>query len=165
MIINLAPGVDLTLTPETAQHVREQIDRLLAGGDTGMPPPAPPAPVVLSEDHPMWDQASGGSTHHGTPWEAGDTLAAQTFLLQATERAKVFLDLLIDHPGRQFTVDEICENSNGAYTGARSLAGALAGLAKAQRASGRRYPFTWWEGTPSRYAMRPAVAQLLCQAR
>lgn len=162
MLINLAPGVDLTLTHDTAVHVKNQIELILQGDATVAPQAAP---VVLSDDHPLWSQASGGSAHQDAEWAAGDHLAAQAFLLQATDRARVFLDLLIDHPGRIFTADDICEHSNGTYTNVRSLAGALAGLAKAQRTSGRRYPFTWWEGTPSRYAMKPAVAEILRKVR
>ena len=39
------------------------------------------------------------------------------------------------------------------------------GLYRSHQASGRRYPFYWWEGRPTRYAMKPSVAVLFRQAR
>ena len=40
-------------------------------------------------------------------------------------------------------------------------------MSPAQTESGRRYPFYWWRGngSPTRYAMKPAVAELFRQAR
>jgi hypothetical protein len=75
------------------------------------------------------------------------------------------MDLLMDRPGQVLDVDEIVEILPDVFDGSRSIAGALNGLRLPRAASGRRYPFYWWEGNPSRYAMKPSVAEVFRQAR
>jgi hypothetical protein len=123
--------------------------------------------MSLPDDHPLWGQHDGLDGHRDEPeWNLRtDVALAETFYQPVSGKAKVFLDLLIDNPGRQLAVDELCRLSNGTFTGSRSIAGALNGLSRSQRASGRRYPFYWWAGNQARYAMKKSVAELFRFAR
>ncbi|MGN9780589.1 DUF6416 domain-containing protein [Nonomuraea sp. ZG12] len=93
------------------------------------------------------------------------TTAAQAFYQPIEDKTKIFFDLLIDHPGRQLSVDDICRLTDDVFSGSHSIAGAISGLHRSYQASGRRYPFYWWEGQPTCYAMKPGVAKLFLQAR
>jgi hypothetical protein len=120
---------------------------------------------VLAGGHPAWDRHSGGAGHDGTEWTAPDRELAEAFYLALRGKAKVFFDLLLDRPGQQLSVDDLVAASGGAFTSSFSIAGAINGLRKPHQASGRRYPFYWWEGTPTRYAVKPEVAALFSAAR
>lgn len=121
--------------------------------------------VPLADDDPRWDRHSGGAGHSGREWSAGDLAPAVEFYAYLRKKAKVFLDLLIDHPGIALDVDDLCRLAPGTFTGSSSVAGAINGLRKPKEASERRYPFVWWEGSPTEYAMKPAVAGLFRMAR
>lgn len=119
----------------------------------------------LDDDDPRWNHHSGGTGHSGPEWTAGDLNEAIDFYGYLRNKARVFTDLLIDHPGVVLTVDDLCELSADTFTGPSSVAGAIKGLRKPKVVSGRRYPFYWWAGSPTGYAMKPSVAALFRKAR
>ena len=51
------------------------------------------------------------------------------------------------------------------FSSINSVAGALNGMRIPRERAGRRYPFYWWAGTPSKYGMKSSVAALFAQAR
>jgi Protein of unknown function DUF262/Family of unknown function (DUF6416)/Protein of unknown function (DUF1524) len=120
---------------------------------------------ALDDDHPLWDRHAGGSGHDGPEWTLADLAKAEAFYASLQGKAKAFMDLVMDRPGQVLDVDEIVEILPDVFDGSRSVAGALSGLHLPREASGRRYPFCWWEGNPSRYAMKPSVAEVFRQAR
>lgn len=129
------------------------------------PEPTPPHRILDDED-PTWDLHTGLDGHRIKPeWDPRDLEQARAFYEGVRGKAKVFLDLLIDHPGRMLTVDELCTLSGGVFNGSHSVAGAVSGLYRAYDSSGRRYPFYWWSGNPTTYAMKPTVAALFDQVR
>lgn len=163
MITVSFPACQVTLPDTTAHELLEHLQQALADSGAGT---APGANLTLHDEHPLWEQHSGLDGHNGPEWNAhGDLQEAEAFYSYVTSKAKVFLDLLIEHPGEQLDVEEICRLSNGVFTGSRSIAGAINGLLKPHRASGRRYPFYWWGGKPTRYSMKPSVAELFRRAR
>lgn len=136
--------------------------------DATRQPSEPGGGLVLPDGHPLWEQHTGLDGHRDYPeWGADSDLAdAEAFYQPVRGKAKVFLDLLIDHPGRLLTVDDLCHLAGGdVFSGPRSIAGAINGLYRSHQASGRRYPFYWWEGRPTRYAMKLSVAELFRRAR
>ncbi|MDA3645103.1 DUF262 domain-containing protein [Saccharopolyspora indica] len=127
-----------------------------------------PADKVLADDDPYWDRHSGRDGHRDHPeWDPGaDIAVAEAFYQPVSGKAKVFLDLLIDHPGQLLSVDDLRQMAGDEiFSGAHAVAGAITALAQPQRVSGRRYPYYWWQGEPARYAMKPSVAELFQQAR
>ncbi|NRQ30702.1 hypothetical protein HII36_02470 [Nonomuraea sp. NN258] len=122
---------------------------------------------MLSDDHPLWEHHTGLDGHRDYPeWDPEtDLAAAQAFYQPIKSQAKIFFDLLIDHPGQQLSVDDIRRLTGDVFSGPRSVAGSISGLYRSHQASGRRYPFYWWEGQPTCYAMKPSVAELFRRAR
>ncbi|GDY33343.1 DUF6416 domain-containing protein [Gandjariella thermophila] len=98
---------------------------------------------MLNDEDPLWERHSGREGHSEPPeWDPRTDLAlAETYYRSVDGKGKVFLDLLIDRPGRQLSVDELCQLAPDTFTGASSVAGALSGIHRAHRASGRRYPW------------------------
>ena len=127
--------------------------------------------MTLGDDDPLWGQHDGGSGHRDYPeWSEDDGERAAVFYAAIPARARLFLDLLIDHPGGQldgdWLGDRLMEGGNTSNL-RRQVSGALSGLHAAHAASGLRYPFYWWRenGAPTRYAMKPSVARLFRRAR
>nr|ALD83681.1 hypothetical protein [Streptomyces sp. CNH365] len=159
--------MELSLPPQQAGAVLEQLQDQLRNSQEISPPAALPAPMrlLLSDGHPMWDKHSGGG-RDGKEWDlSSDLERAETLYHSAPPNVRFFLDLLMDLPGQLLDADEICERSEGRFTGRSSLSGALNGIAKPYRESHRNYPFYWWKGDPSQYAMKPTVAELFRRAR
>lgn len=162
--LTIAPGVKLTFETAAAQRVLGDLQAAIDA--TGVSPAADLAARILDDDHPIWNRHTGGEGHDGPEWSADDLARAEAFYAAVKGKAKVFFDLLIDRPGRQLSTDElIAEAPTGTFKNNYSVAGAINGLRLPTRASGRRYPFYWWEGSPTRYAMKPSVAALFAQAR
>jgi hypothetical protein len=153
----IAPGVELTVDDAGAARLLDQLTAVTTDGATDS--------AVLDEEHPLWDRHSGGAGHGGPEWTDADTDLADAFYAPLRGKAKLFFDLLLDRPGRQLTVDDLVGSSNGALTSSFSVAGAINGLRLPHEKSGRRYPFYWWEGTPSRYAVKSSVAAVFNSAR
>ncbi|MGK5685231.1 DUF6416 domain-containing protein [Actinoplanes sp. URMC 104] len=162
------PGPDFIrrLTAGRASVTPSDANRTPSTGQKPVVADPPPAPS-LPDDHPIWKHHSGNDGHRFRPeWNAGaDLSAAEAFYRRSSSKAKVLLDLLIDNPGRVLTTHQICEESGGAFSGARSIAGAINGMYRPHERSGRRYPFYWWSGAPAQYAMKPSVARLFSEAR
>lgn len=156
--LTIAPGVQLTVDPSTATRLQQDLAALL--GEV-----SPATGGVLPDDHPRWDAHSGGSGHDGTEWGPEDAALAEAFYAAVRGKAKIFFDTLLDRPGHELTVDDIVEVSGGQLTSAFSVAGAINGLRLPHKGSGRRYPFSWWAGTPTSYAVKPSVAALFNAAR
>lgn len=119
----------------------------------------------------MWDHASGGSRNEpGREWTMND-LAEAAITLDAVsgKKAGIFVELLLDHPGRLFTSDEIIAAAPDSFASPYAVAGSLNGFRKHVERAGRVYPFYWWEGgrrgVPTRYAVRPSVAAVFNAAR
>ena len=153
-----APGIEITVEKAVAARLLEQLNAAFAGDET-------PSSAVLPDNHPLWDRRSGGAGHDGPEWADGDGDLAEAFYDGLGGKAKVFFDLLLDRPGRQLSVDDLIEASSGVFTSSFSIAGAINGLRLPRAVAERRYPFAWWEGTPTRYAVKPSVAQLFNAAR
>jgi uncharacterized protein DUF6416 len=162
----VADGIELRLSVVQAHLVRDQINQGLRERASAHMP-AVPAGLVLGDDHPLWEQHSGLGGHRDHPeWNPEtDRFLAETFYQRIAGKAKVFLDVLIDHPARPLSVDDIRAEAGEVFSGPRSIAGALNGLRLPHETSGRRYPFSWWEGRPTRYAMKERVAGLFRGAR
>lgn len=154
----LSPGVTLVLDHAVAVQAH---DRLTAA----LQDPERSDPLVLADDHPSWSRHSGGTGHDGREWLPKDSADAEAFYAQLRGKAKLFFDSLLDRPGRQLSVDDLVAVTDGELKNQFSVAGAINGLRLAYEASGRRYPFYWWEGTPARYAVKPSVAALFNAAR
>lgn len=153
-----APGVEITVETPVAVRLLEQLTAALADDDTS-------ANATLAEDHTLWDRRSGGAGHDEPEWAAGDEKLAETFYDSLGGKAKIFFDLLLDRPGTQLSVDDLIDASGGVFASSFSIAGAINGLRLPREAARRRYPFAWWEGTPTRYAVKPSVAGLFDAAR
>lgn len=167
IIINLESGMALSMSPPQAENILEQLQNQLRDRQETSAPAAGPAPksLQLSDGHPMWDKSSGGG-RDGKDWDLSNDLErAETLYHSVTPNVRFFLDFLMDRPGQLLDADEICEHSEGRFTKRSSLAGSLNGIAKPHRESQRNYPFYWWEGDPSQYAMKPVVAELFRRAR
>jgi hypothetical protein len=158
----LSQAVTITVDQDTATSLATQLS---AAGFA--PPSTPPtaAAFVLAEDDPRWSNHSGGSAHESSEWTSDDIVEAVAFYRVLPTKARVFIDLLIDHPGEQLTSKQMCALSNGVFTSDHQIAGSIKGLWKPAGVAGRRYPFTWWQDRPTRYAMRPSVAALFAEAR
>lgn len=166
VFLTIGNGIELRMSRAQAEALvrgwRRQLDQVASSSvvESG-------AGLVLPDDHPLWERHSGLDGHRDSPeWdEDAELAAAEAFYQPIKGKAKVFFDLLIDHPGQQLTVDDLCRLADGVFSGSRSIAGAIYGLYRSHQASGRRYPFYWWEGQPTCYAMKPSVAKLFSQAR
>jgi len=124
------------------------------------------APEQFGDDHQIWSSHSGGSGHYANPeWEREDFDPAEAYYAQVRGKAKVFLDLLIDHPGQRLSTDQIRRLAPDVFDNDYAIAGSIKGLAKPTFSSGRRYPFYWWKARPTSYAMKPGVAALFAAAR
>jgi hypothetical protein len=129
----------------------------------------------LDDDDPFWDKHTGRSGHTADPeWAADDTALAEAFYPLVQGNTKVFLDLLIDRPGELIESTWIAlqmiasDHGPTGRAGPQVVANSIRGMSLARDASGRRYPFKWWRGkngSPTRYAMKPTVAELFHQAR
>lgn len=166
--LTLGPGAILHVDESIAQSLRHQ----LAAGfteahDSGSGDGRKDSRTaqMLNDDHPYWERHTGLEGHRGQEWQPADSTQAEAFYASIGGKARVFIDLLIDHPGQLLAVDDICGLRPDDFSGSRSIAGALNGLRTAHLASGRRYPFYWWAGSPTRYGMKPLVAALFGQAR
>ncbi len=156
--VTLAHGVELTLDRAAAARLLDTVRAALGDHDE--------VPVVrLDDSHPLWARHSGGAGHEGPEWDDGDEDLAEAFYAVLRGKAKLFFDLLLARPGERVTVDDMIALSEGTFSSSFSVAGAINGLRRPHEASGRRYPFYWWEGTPSCYAVKPSVASLFNRVR
>lgn len=126
--------------------------------------------LVLPEDHPMWDHASGGNRNRpDKQWSADDLVqAALTLQGIAGKKAGAFFDLLLAAPGRLFTAEEIVQQCNTAFRSPHAIAGSLNGFRKHVERANKVYPFYWWEAesaSMTRYAVRPSVAAIFSSAQ
>jgi hypothetical protein len=129
---------------------------------------------MLDHDDPFWEEHDGGDGHQGPPeWSQADAERAEALYAAVHDDARMILDLMIDHPGELLDADWIADQIRPTGADAdrarrRLVAGSLAALSGPREASQRRYPFYWWhgrDGSPTRYAMKPAVAGLFRAAR
>ncbi|MGQ0831446.1 MAG: DUF6416 domain-containing protein [Microthrixaceae bacterium] len=156
----LTPDVNLELEEPVARRLYLRMHEHFDGRDLW----ATDA-LSLDDNHPLWERHSGRTGHTGPEWSSGDETLAEAFYALLSGKGKLFFDLLLEAPGQQLTVDDLIAASGGAFTSSLSIAGAINGLRKAHKASGRRNPFYWWAGTPSRYAVKCSVADVFNAAR
>lgn len=140
---------------------------LLAEESTGELAGAPRLP----EDALMWSYSSGGSRNEPSEqWTLAD-LAEAAITLEGIrgKKSEVFFDVLLSDPGRTFSSDEIVKAHPEVFASAFAVAGSLNGFRKHAERAGRAFPFHWWEGngadTPTRYGIRPSVAEVFLAAR
>jgi uncharacterized protein DUF6416 len=110
----------------------------------------------------MWSLHSGGDRHTGPDWGDGDGRLAQT-QDRLPPLTAVFHEILVNHPGRVLSVEDLAELSGSQLSNSRVIAGALSGYVNWCERLDRRFPFYWWEGRngeSARYAMQPRVARL-----
>jgi Family of unknown function (DUF6416) len=165
IVITLPPALTVQLTLPAAADLLRQLHAALQDGHAAPVDTARGATQILDDDHPLWDRHSGGSGHQGPEWRLADRTEAEAFYASVQGKTKPLFDLMIDRPGQPLDVEEIVELLPDLFQNSRSIAGALNGLRLAKEASGRRYPFYWWAGNPTRYAMKPSVAEVFRQAR
>lgn len=158
--IDLGNSLSLAVPTSVARDIHRQLRDLF---DTR----TPAVPVGgLPDDHPHWATHAGGEAHTGPGWDAAKDLErATTYYSSLNGKAKLFLDLLIDHPGVRLDVNELIGLAPDAFTSRYAVAGAINGLRKAHARSGRRQPFVWWDSTPTQYGMQTSVAVLFRAAR
>lgn len=157
--LNLSPGIDLVVGPTAAARLLEQLTQAVGDG-------AQIRPKVLEDHDPIWDRHSGGSGHEGPEWTDRYAAEAEAFYSRLRGKGKLFLDLLLDRPGQQLSVEDLIAASDGAFTSSFSVAGAINGLRLPHKESALRYPFYWWAGTPSStYAVKVSVAAVFNAAR
>jgi hypothetical protein len=158
-VVITAGGLSTRLSVSLAQKVAAALPNKPAPGALG--------PLVLPEDHAMWDHHSGGDRHNGEPWmlpEAVDDARSTRRYLPA--KASAVFELLLSEPGRLFTSEEIVK-AVGSLKSAAAVAGSLNGFVKPKKQNGRPFPFYWWEGAdgkPTRFAVRPSVAKVFIAA-
>jgi hypothetical protein len=157
--LTLSPGIDLVLEDIAAIRILEQLTEAL--GD----PTRLSSSKVLDDTDGRWEAHSGGAGHDGPEWTERDLAEAEAFYAKLRGKGKLFFDLLLDRPGQQLSVDDLIAASGGEFTSSFSVAGAINGLRLPRKASGRRYPFYWWEGTPTSYAVKVSVAAVFNAAR
>ena len=131
--------------------------------------------MTFDDDHPIWDNFSGGDGHRGhADWSATDGPRAAAFYEAMDDRARSFLDLLIDRPGELLDAGWIADEMFGSDPAAdktgrrRRVARSIRGMSAAHTTSGLRYPFKWFKGrngAATQYGMRPHVAALFRAAR
>lgn len=119
----------------------------------------------LDDDGPEWDQHSGGSGHDDPAWEHGDEDRALLYWDALDERGRDILRYLIRHRARKVPhtelVRELGLDPGGTKRSANVVAGSLYRASEGNKAAGRRYPFTWWEGKGgASYAVEKGTARI-----
>ncbi|MEM8905931.1 MAG: DUF6416 domain-containing protein [Actinomycetota bacterium] len=110
---------------------------------------------------PLWDDESLAE------WLAAPAEDFEAVYRAALARPAVrdLLDVLVDHPGRRMSGDEICSLATDALRTPNGLPSAVNGLRAAVRSTGRSAPYRSWPGRPIRYGVHPAVAHGFLGAR
>ena len=124
--------------------------------------------VTYPDEHPVWTRTSSEYRPGFNDWEEASVADAEAFYLSVTtSKTRELLDLLIDHPGRQLTTDEIIVLAPETFVSNRAIAGSINGFRRPLEAAERNYPFHWWQGKgiPSRYGMKSGVAATFSIAR
>lgn len=167
--VSLAPGIELILHGTAAARVRADLstskpDSEAAGdwkeaGET--------AGLVLPEDHPMWEHHTGGKAYSRKEWQRGDEVRAKALLMDLDARARVFFEILLDHPGYLVDADNLRRQAPATFGARRSLANCLKEFTAPCTRFNRRLPFYAWErrGAPTRYAVRPSVGRVFHAAK
>lgn len=123
----------------------------------------------IEDSHPLWETHSGGEGHRGPEWTAGDEDRALAYYQALSPMARRILDYLLETPGRRISCYEIAERFDLDPDRTRSVPHVVAGYfnsaGEANRASGRRSPFTWWSTQyGADYAVKRTVAELFRSA-
>lgn len=165
LTLTLADSITVRVDDDTAAALAAQLHAAGFAGPTDASGTGA-AREVFADDHPIWTRHTGGTGHSADPeWSSSDLDAAEAYYAAVRGKARAFLDLLIDRPGERLATDDLRRLAPGVFGNDHSIAGSVKGLSNPQKASGRRYPFYWWQERPTRYAMKPAVAELFAQAR
>src|SRR6516162_3724106 len=107
-------------------------------------------------------------------WRRNDPGRAEVFYASLHGYTKLFIDLLIDHPGEGIDVDQITayiaqHSTKGNHVPNRlSVAASVTPIKRKCRTLGRPVPYDWWpgaNGAASVYAIRPTTARLFRDAR
>ena len=157
--VDLGQGSALTLSTHAAQKLFAKLRKHLE--PSGQSEPL----EVLPEAHPMWDHHSGGDRHSRPQWAVEDLDEARVTLRGLSPKTRVFFDIVLSEPGRLFTSTEIIDREPDVFASPSAVAGALLGFTRHADRAGRPLPFYWWEGSPTRYAVRPSIAEVFLRAR
>lgn len=158
--IALASGVTLELDEEALARIVAQLPNE-DGGIAAVPN------SVLPDGHPMWEHHSGGDRHQAPDFGDGDEYEALITRRGLSPKASVFFEELLSAPGQLLSSDHFVTRFPEVFESASAIAGALNGFRRHCDRAGRAFPFCWWEGrggVPTRYAIRPAVAQVFLRA-
>ncbi|MEO1060841.1 MAG: DUF6416 domain-containing protein [Actinomycetota bacterium] len=169
--------LDPVATGVVAAHLSGQLDALVAALPSATraaleascarteraigPERAPVDPDVVAQQA-LWDDDTVAEWLE-TPAEGYEALYRA-----ALERPPVraFLDVLIDHPGRRMSGEDICLAADSdVLRSANDLSGALNGMRATVRTTGRSAPFRSWPGRPIRHGIHPTVAMGFVAAR
>jgi Family of unknown function (DUF6416)/HNH endonuclease len=122
--------------------------------------------VILDDDDEFWKANERREGHsREAEWAEGDESRAQDVYSSTTERCRLFLNLLIDHPATQVPAEWIADQigiSEPGKSPRRSVSGLLQGMHIPCDTVSRRYPWTWRDGT---YAIKRKTAMLFRFAR
>jgi hypothetical protein len=123
----------------------------------------------LADDDSEWEQHSGGSGHRDPEWVCGDEDRALRYWEALDEKGRDILRYLIRHRAREIHhtefVQELRLDPERTKNPANVMAGSLHSMGGGNKASGRRYPFSWWDkenGTC--YAMKGGTAGIFDNA-
>jgi len=150
---------EVTVAAGVAELIRDDLDKQLSR-------PVPPSDSdALDDDHPLWEEYSGGDRHRGPQWGPSDLERARRLLRELSPGALRFFEVLLERPGRRIPSTEIAERAG--FGSAYAVAGALKGFAGPCERAERVFPFFWWGSseTPTRYAVKPSVAGVFHAAR
>jgi hypothetical protein len=167
------PNVRLDLGSSVQLLVSEPLARSLADQLQAALGPTPRATrmaerlgTFLPDDDPHWLSHSGLEGHRDFPeWTNDDVKLARAYYDSLSGKARVFFDVLIDHPGQRVSADQFVAFAPETFATRRSVASALTGLHGLTRKFNHRFPFEWWRGNPTDYAMKSLVAELFRRAR
>ncbi|MEU8802145.1 DUF6416 domain-containing protein [Spirillospora sp. NPDC048819] len=125
--------------------------------------------MYLSDDDPEWDRHSGGSGHAGLEWASGDEDRALAYWDALDDKARAVLQYLFSRRGHQIhngeLVRELGLDPEGTKNPPNVISGALNRVGEANRATGHRYPFRWWERDGGAdYAVRTSTAGIFERA-
>ncbi|MGP4027893.1 DUF6416 domain-containing protein [Actinomadura sp. 3N407] len=125
--------------------------------------------MYLSDDDPEWERHSGGSGHAGPEWADGDEDKALTYWDALDDKGRAVLRYLFSRRGHQIHYGELLRELRLDPAGTKRprnvVAGSLNRAGDANRATGHRYPFRWWEnGNDAHYGVRTSTANIFEKA-
>lgn len=125
--------------------------------------------LFLPDHDPRWREHTGGAAHDGPEWSPAHVPEAQKLLAALDERGRsatrTFLLTLADKPGVLHSNDWFVARFPELFpSGRRSVSSCLRPLTALHEDIGLSFPFRWWKGSPSLYAMKRSAATAFVHA-